>query len=124
MPFFKMVPVIQGASTPLGPLEAHRSDRNMGCTTLLKATVNTNAYRYPHVFPRTQCKLVYFIQKSSLSCLVLRDGMISGDIHYLITYKTRIIITSHGVSRSKVHQVACHVISEMKHKHEQYITWV
>jgi len=26
----------EGASTPLGPLEAHRSDRNMSCTTFLK----------------------------------------------------------------------------------------
>ena len=30
---FMMVPEIKGASTPLGPLEAHRLDRNMGCTT-------------------------------------------------------------------------------------------
>ena len=34
----------EGASTPLGRLEAHRSDRNMSCTTFLKATVNTNTY--------------------------------------------------------------------------------
>jgi len=44
--------------------------------------------------------------------------MISGDIHYLTIYEVRITITSHGVSRSNVHQVACHVISIMKHKHE------
>ena len=40
---------IQGASTPLGPLEYHRSDRKYSAQP--KATVNTNTYRYPHISP-------------------------------------------------------------------------
>jgi len=79
-----MVPVIEGASTPLSPLEAHRSDWNMSCTTFLKATVNTNTYRYPHVFPRPMCKLVYFIQKSSIMLGII-DGMIMWRCMYQFT---------------------------------------
>ena len=39
----------KGASSPLGPLEYHRSDRIYSAQP--NATVNTNTYRYPHVSP-------------------------------------------------------------------------